>query len=42
MCLPMIYFMNVISQVKGQGVDTAAGVLLTVGFGLGFLLIKLS
>ncbi len=41
MCLPMIYFMNAISKVKGQGSHTAAGILLTVGFGLGFLLLKL-
>lgn len=41
MCLPMIYFMNLISKVKGQGSDTAAGILLTVSFALGFLLLKL-
>lgn len=41
MCLPMIFFMNLISKVKGQGSHTAAGILLTVGFALGFLLLKL-
>ncbi|EIK82685.1 metal ABC transporter permease [Gardnerella vaginalis] len=33
--------LDVISKVKGQGPNTASGVLLTVGFALGFLLLKL-
>ena len=41
MCIPMMYFMNVISKIKGQGSKVAAGILLTVGFALGFLFMKL-